>query len=257
MARTRSIKPSFFDNELLGGLSPLTRLLFIGLWGQADRAGRLEDRPLRLKKNILGYDDVTVADVDDMLESLNKNGFIIRYQVEDRRYIQVTKFEKHQNPHIKEKPSEIPPPPGLSQDEGEAGTGQQPDGDAKEGLGAVMSLFLNRINPTPSQTSLDELKGYVETLSPEVCLKAINKAIDGGLEKQNWNYIRGILRNLAKQKVRCVADWDRLEAERERRKHGANRKGPGPDHEQNAGPPGAAGAGAGIEGFHPADPADG
>lgn len=66
MARTRSIKPSFFDNELLGGLSPLTRLLFIGLWGQADRAGRLEDRPLRLKKNILGYDDVTVADVDNI-----------------------------------------------------------------------------------------------------------------------------------------------------------------------------------------------
>ena len=257
MARTRSIKPSFFDNELLGGLSPLTRLLFIGLWGQADRAGRLEDRPLRLKKNILGYDDVTVADVDDMLESLNKNGFIIRYQVEDRRYIQVTKFEKHQNPHIKEKPSEIPPPPGLGQDEGEAGTGQQPDSDAKEGLGAVMSLFLNRINPTPSQTSLDELKGYVETLSPEVCLKAINKAIDGGLEKQNWNYIRGILRNLAKQKVRCVADWDRLEAEREQRKHGSNRNGLGSGHEQNAGPPGAAGAGAGIEGFHPADPADG
>lgn len=257
MARTRSIKPSFFDNELLGGLSPLTRLLFIGLWGQADRAGRLEDRPLRLKKNILGYDDVTVADVDDMLESLNKNGFIIRYQVEDRRYIQVTKFEKHQNPHIKEKPSEIPPPPGLSQDEGEAGTGQQPDGDAKEGMGAVMSLFLSRINPTPSQTSLDELKGYVETLSPEVCLKAINKAIDGGLEKQNWNYIRGILRNLAKQKVRCVADWDRLEAERERRKHGTNRSGSGTSHEQRAGPPGTEGPGAGIEGFHPADSADG
>lgn len=256
MARTRSIKPSFFDNELLGGLSPLTRLLFIGLWGQADRAGRLEDRPLRLKKNILGYDDVTVADVDNMLESLNKNGFIIRYQVEDRCYIQVTKFEKHQNPHIKEKPSEIPPPPGLSQDEGEAGTGQQPDGDAKEGLGAVMSLFLNRINPTPSQTSLDELKGYVEALSPEVCLKAINKAIDGGAEKQNWNYIRGILRNLAKQKVRCVADWDRLEAERERRKNGTNRNSSGPGHEQNAGPPGAEGAGAGISGFHPADGAD-
>ena len=257
MARTRSIKPSFFDNELLGGLSPLTRLLFIGLWGQADRAGRLEDRPLRLKKNILGYDDVTVADVDDMLESLNKNGFIIRYQVDDRRYIQVTKFEKHQNPHIKEKPSEIPPPPEFNQGEGEAGTGQQPDGDTKEGLGAVMSLFMNRINPTPSHTSLEELKGYVETLSPEVCLKAINKAIDGGAEKQNWNYIRGILRNLAKQKVRCVADWDRLEAEREQRKHGTNRNGLGSGHEQNAGPPGTAGAGAGIEGFHPADPADG
>lgn len=64
-----------------------------------------------------------------------------------------------------------------------------------------MSLFMDRINPTPSQTSLDELKGCVETLSPEVCLKAVYKAVDGGAEKQNWNYIRGILRNLVKQKV--------------------------------------------------------
>ena len=58
------------------------------------------------------------------------------------------------------------------------------------------------------------------------------------------------------QQVRSVADWDRLEAERERRKNGANRKGPGPDHGQNTGPPGAEGAGAGIGGFHPAEGAD-
>lgn len=256
MARTRSIKPSFFDNELLGGLSPLTRLLFIGLWGQADRAGRLEDRPLRLKKNILGYDDVTVADVDNMLESLNINGFIIRYQAEDRHYIQVAKFEKHQNPHIKEKPSEIPPPPGFDPAADTESSKQQPSGNYDEGLGAVMTLFMDRINPTPSQTSLDELKGYVETLSAEVCLRAINKALDGGLEKQNWNYIRGILRNLSKQKVRCIADWDRLEAERERRKNGTNRNGSGSGHEQRTGPPGAEGPVAGIDGFHPADAAE-
>ena len=53
MARTRSIKPSFFDNEILGDLPPLTRLLFIGLWGIADREGRLEDRPKRIKKELL------------------------------------------------------------------------------------------------------------------------------------------------------------------------------------------------------------
>ena len=41
MARTRSIKPSFFDNEILGDLPPLTRLLFIGLWGIADREGQM------------------------------------------------------------------------------------------------------------------------------------------------------------------------------------------------------------------------
>ena len=31
MARARNIKPGFFDNEILGELPALTRLLFIGL----------------------------------------------------------------------------------------------------------------------------------------------------------------------------------------------------------------------------------
>lgn len=110
MARTRSIKPGFFDNELLGSLTPLTRLLFIGLWTQADRAGRLEDRPRKLKKTVLGYDDVSADTVDEMLQALADNGFIIRYEAAGEKYIQVVNFVKHQNPHMKEKPSEIPPP---------------------------------------------------------------------------------------------------------------------------------------------------
>ena len=148
MARTRSIKPGLFHNELLGGLPALTRLLFIGLWGQTDRVGRLEDRPRRLKKNILGYDDVTTEDVDQMLEALNINSFIIRYQVDDMRYTQVTNFEKHQNPHTKERPSEIPLPPGFDQAPEVEGTEQAPSNTDVDGLGAVMTLFMERINPT-------------------------------------------------------------------------------------------------------------
>ena len=111
MARTRSIKPGFFDNEVLGGLPPLTRLLFIGLWCIADREGRLEDRPKRIKKTLLGYDDVSTSEVSEMLQALHDTGFIIRYTVDGEEYIQVVNFAKHQNPHVKEKPSEIPPPP--------------------------------------------------------------------------------------------------------------------------------------------------
>jgi hypothetical protein len=114
MARTRSIKPSFFDNEILGDLPPLTRLLFIGLWGIADREGRLEDRPKRIKKELLGYDDVSTDEVSGMLQSLHDTGFIIRYATQDKDYIQVINFGKHQNPHVKEKASEIPPPPEES-----------------------------------------------------------------------------------------------------------------------------------------------
>jgi hypothetical protein len=126
MARTRSIKPGFFDNEILGDLPPLTRLLFIGLWCIADREGRLEDKPRRIKKILLGYDDVDADGVDRMLQSLHDTGFIFRYTVEDKSYIQVVNFTKHQNPHIREKASEIPPPPEFEEEYQES-TMQAPD----------------------------------------------------------------------------------------------------------------------------------
>lgn len=125
MARTRSIKPGFFDNDILGDLPPLTRLLFIGLWCLADREGRLEDRPRKIKKAILGYDDVDADGVSDMLQSLHDAGFIIRYQIDGEHYIQVVNFVKHQNPHMKEKASEIPPPPTAAHEK-DAGTGEAP-----------------------------------------------------------------------------------------------------------------------------------
>jgi len=113
VARTRNIKPAFFDNDILGSLEPLTRLLFIGLWCIADREGRLEDRPRRIKKTLLGYDDVNTEETSRMLQQLHDNGFIIRYHAEENDYIQIVNFTKHQNPHMKEKDSEIPPPPGF------------------------------------------------------------------------------------------------------------------------------------------------
>lgn len=89
MARARNIKPGFFDNEILGELPALTRLLFIGLWCLADREGRLQDRPKRIKKELLGYDDVTADDVDAMLQQLHDNEFIQRYEIAGEKYIQV------------------------------------------------------------------------------------------------------------------------------------------------------------------------
>ncbi len=105
--RARSLKPGFFRNEQLGKLTPLTRLLFEGLWCLADRRGRLEDRPVRIKADILPYDR---CDVDKMLQQLADCGehFIIRYEVNGNQYIQICKFEAHQNPHVKEPESLFP-----------------------------------------------------------------------------------------------------------------------------------------------------
>lgn len=56
MGRNRTIRAGFFQNEILGALPPLARLLFVGLWTIADREGRLEDRPLRIAVEILPYE---------------------------------------------------------------------------------------------------------------------------------------------------------------------------------------------------------
>ena len=41
MARIRTIKPEFFTSDDICALSPLARLLYVGLWCEADREGRL------------------------------------------------------------------------------------------------------------------------------------------------------------------------------------------------------------------------
>ena len=108
--RARNIKPAFFINPDLIELPPLTRLLFVGLWCAADREGRLLDRPKYLKVQIFPGDDL---DVDAALDELAHAGFIHRYDVEGKRYIQVRNFLKHQKPHQKEQASQIPPYEGV------------------------------------------------------------------------------------------------------------------------------------------------
>lgn len=107
MARARNIKPGFFRNEDLVELPFETRLLFIGLWTIADREGRLEDRPKRIKLDLFPADSI---DIEDCLHQLAEYGFILRYSVDGARYIQVVAFTKHQNPHKNEQPSTIPAP---------------------------------------------------------------------------------------------------------------------------------------------------
>jgi hypothetical protein len=102
MARSRNIKPQFFLNEHLAQKSPYARLLFIGLWCLADCRGRMEDRPMRIKAALFPYEPV---DIDALLNELamGPEYFIVRYEVDGNRYIEIPNFGKHQNPHKNEK----------------------------------------------------------------------------------------------------------------------------------------------------------
>lgn len=109
MARARNIKPGLFKNELLGVADPLLTILFQSLWCLADREGRLEDRPLRIKAETFPYRDN--LDINGYLTELQRLGFIWRYKMANNAYIQVIKFTEHQSPHNTEKASTIPERP--------------------------------------------------------------------------------------------------------------------------------------------------
>src|SRR5215471_9071023 len=137
MARTRFIKPGFFMNEELAELPCEARLLFIGLWTIADRAGRLEDRPRKIKAAVFPYED---TDVDTLLGMLAGKQFLKRYRMKGLGYIEISNFVKHQKPHPKEPPSIVPEPedpePEDEEDEGnETSAERGVEGSAERGVG--------------------------------------------------------------------------------------------------------------------------
>lgn len=148
MARSRNIKPGFFKNEDLADCDPLARILFAGLWTIADREGRLEDRPKRIKAEILPYDNV---DGDALLSQLVERGFIVRYCVDGHPYLSIPTFIKNQQPHINEAQSTIPAPPDTLLDKEEYPTSTV---QAPEQYSANSPLTLN-----PSSLNSESLSG--------------------------------------------------------------------------------------------------
>lgn len=79
-------------------------------------------------------------------------------------------------------------------------------------IAKVMSAYMDRINPTPSQICVDELSGFARELGAEVCIHAMSVALDE--KKTQWSYIRAILRDYRNDGVRCLADIQAREEKR-------------------------------------------
>lgn len=95
MARIRTIKPDFWTDGNMIGLTPFARLFFIGLWNftLCDR-GHLPDDPMGLKLKILPADSV---DPFELVEELLGRGRVTRLSMADgRTFLFVPRFVDHQ-----------------------------------------------------------------------------------------------------------------------------------------------------------------
>lgn len=109
MSRIRTVKPELFKHEGLFAAEAATklplRLAFIGLFTCCDKKGCFKWRPLRLKVDILPYDEV---DADQIFDALLKHGFIKKYQYQGEWYGYIPTWSKHQCVNHREATSDIP-----------------------------------------------------------------------------------------------------------------------------------------------------
>jgi len=104
VARIRTIKPDFFTSEDIISLTQAARLLYIGLWCEADREGRMVWKPRTFKFRYLPADD---ANIDSLCDELIRQGLVVLYG-DGLAYI--PSFTNHQHVNPREAKSELPVP---------------------------------------------------------------------------------------------------------------------------------------------------
>ena len=114
VARIRTIKPDFWQHPKTGEVSRDARLLFLGLLNEADDEGRMRYSAKRLSGVLFPFDDdATPGMVDLWITALEREKFIVRYEVRGALYLEVCGFKKHQR--INRPLPSVLPPRGLSE----------------------------------------------------------------------------------------------------------------------------------------------
>lgn len=114
MARMRSVKPEFWTDPDIADLSRDARLLYIGLWNLSDEWGRLRGDGRYLKGQLFAYDDdLTAADIQRLVDELDKAGKVVKYEHDGRPYLFLPTLAKHQRLEPDRVPSRLPAPPSA------------------------------------------------------------------------------------------------------------------------------------------------
>lgn len=97
MARIRTVKPEFWDDEKMAKLSLLSNLLFIGLWNFADDAGIVRKSPVWIKSKLFPHrEDLRIVEVKAWIQELENARLLIPFEYKEEGYYWIRTFHKHQ-----------------------------------------------------------------------------------------------------------------------------------------------------------------
>lgn len=111
MATGRMLRSQISVSPQVNDLSLKAALLFTWLIPHVDDFGRLHADERRIKATIVPMrEDIKIDDIKESLMEMYDQKLIVLYMIEDELYLQLTKFEKHQQGLHKRTSSKIPPP---------------------------------------------------------------------------------------------------------------------------------------------------
>lgn len=109
MARKRMISPDIWQSEDFSKLSTLAKVVFIGMFSNADDEGRGRGKAVYLKSIIFPYDEtIRVADIDKTLSEISSNMSVIFYSHNENVYYELTNWtiwQKVEKPQISKIPA--------------------------------------------------------------------------------------------------------------------------------------------------------
>jgi hypothetical protein len=117
--RPRRVPPEFCSDELLEACSLLATLLLYRLISQADDQGRLPGHPKYVKAICFGMrPEITERKVAAALDDLVRAGFVLRYDLRNRVFLQIDRWFDLQGRWGQRRtyPSRYPAPPGWTDD---------------------------------------------------------------------------------------------------------------------------------------------
>jgi hypothetical protein len=116
MARQRFVHPALWSDPDFGVITDSERILFVGLFSNADDEGRILASPAYLRALVWPYHErLTSARVRKLRDSLvGRFKSLQYYEIDGIEYIQFVKWAEYQKPKYPS-PSKLPAPPQFEQ----------------------------------------------------------------------------------------------------------------------------------------------
>ncbi len=189
MARIRTIKPEFFTSEDIVSLSPFARLLYIALWCESDKEGRMLWKPRTFKMRYFPADGV---DIDSLCTELVEAGLVKLY---GDGLAFVPGFKRHQHINPRESASELPEPDasarvkhastrdsdaqGGREGKGKRDTRHDATGD-EPGFAEFWTVYPNK------KAKQDAVKAWSKLKPSDVLQASILKAVLSQSQGEDW-----------------------------------------------------------------------